>query len=217
MLHRVERDCSQNLMLLGFEKQAVLGLYDRRMARRGAYAKGIAKREEILAVALDVIARHGYRGASVREIADAVGLSQAGLLHYFGSKDELFTAVLVKRDEVDNAGGTGDILDDLVRIVAHNAEVPGLVHLFAQLSIEAADPDHPAHQFFRARYAYLHTVLAKRIRDGQADGSLRAGPDPDRAAAAVIAATDGLQTQFLLDPSVDMAAALAAMIEDLRA
>jgi AcrR family transcriptional regulator len=179
------------------------------MARRGSYAKGIAKREEILAVALDVIARHGYRGASVREIADAVGLSQAGLLHYFDSKDELFTAVLVKRDEVDNAGSTGDFLDDLVRIVAHNADVPGLVRLFAQLSLEAADPAHPAHDFFRE-------TLAARIRAGQADGSLRSTLDAERTASIIIAATDGLQAQFLLDPTVDMAAELAALLADLR-
>jgi len=206
----------ENHTSLGFEIQASLGLYDRGMAGRGAYAKGIAKREEILAVALEVIARNGYRGASVREIAEAVGLSQAGLLHYFGSKDELFTAVLVKRDEVDTSVASGDILDDLVRIVAHNAEVPGLVHLFAHLSIEAADPEHPAHGFFVERYAHLRETLAARIRAGQADGSLRAELDPERAAAVVVAAADGLQTQFLLDPSVDMAAELTAMIEDLR-
>ncbi|HYP72739.1 MAG TPA: TetR family transcriptional regulator, partial [Microbacterium sp.] len=41
---------------------------------RGAYAKGVAKREEILTRALQVIAREGYRGASVKEIAEAVGL-----------------------------------------------------------------------------------------------------------------------------------------------
>lgn len=187
------------------------------MARRGAYAKGIAKREEILAVALEVIARYGYRGASVREIADAVGLSQAGLLHYFDSKDELFTAVLLKRDEVDNAGGSGDVLEDLVRIVRHNAEVPGLVHLFAQLSVDAADPAHPAHDYFRKRYAFLRGLLADRIRAGQADGTLRASLDPERTAVIVIAATDGLQGQFLVDPSVDMAGELAALLGGLRA
>ena len=70
--------------------------------RRGSYAKGVAKREEILTRALDVIAREGYRGASVKELADAVGLSQAGLLHYFDSKEELFTEILRKRDELDS-------------------------------------------------------------------------------------------------------------------
>ena len=45
----------------------------------------------------------GYRRTSVRELADAVGLSQAGLLHYFSSKEELFQEILRKRDEVDMA------------------------------------------------------------------------------------------------------------------
>lgn len=187
------------------------------MTRRGSYAKGIAKREEILSVALDVVARRGYAGASVREIAEAVGLSQAGLLHYFDSKGELFTAILEKRDEVDYAGNTGDFLDDLVRVVAHNAEVPGLVRLFAQLSLEAADQQHPAHDFFRDRYAFLRETLTERIRAGQADGSLRAALDPERTATLIIAATDGLQAQFLLDPSTDMAAELAGFLDDLRA
>src|SRR5690606_19486752 len=68
---------------------------------RGSYAKGVAKREEILTRALEVIAREGYRRASVKELAESVGLSQAGLLHYFGTKDELFVDILRKRDEVD--------------------------------------------------------------------------------------------------------------------
>ena len=186
------------------------------MTTRGSYAKGIAKREEILTLALDVIARHGYRGASVKEIADAVGLSQAGLLHYFDSKIELFTAVLIKRDKVDLERATGDILEDLVNIVAHNAEVPGLVQLFAQLSIEATDPDHPAHAFFVERYAGLRQKLAARIRDGQSDGSFSDALAPDRVAALIVAATDGLQTQFLLDPSIDMAAELRSLIEGFR-
>ena len=58
-------------------------------------------------VPADEIARqrdlYGPLAQSVRELADAVGLSQAGLLHYFSSKEELFTAILRKRDEVDFA------------------------------------------------------------------------------------------------------------------
>ena len=64
------------------------------MAERGAYAKGVAKREEILAAALTIIGEQGFRRASVREIAEAVGLSPAGLLHYFGLKEQLFVAIL---------------------------------------------------------------------------------------------------------------------------
>lgn len=191
-------------------------LYDGGMTRRGSYAKGIAKREEILTVALDVIARHGYRGASVREIADAVGLSQAGLLHYFDSRDELLTAVLTKRDEVDAPAPAEEPFEALLRIVAHNAEVPGLVQLYAQLSIEATDPAHPAHEYFVARYERLRSMFADGIRRAQAAGAMRADADPETTATAIVAAADGLQAQFLLDPSIDMAAGLRALIDGLR-
>jgi len=88
------------------------------VAIRGPYAKGVAKREEILQTALEIIARDGYSGATVKQIADAVGLSQNGLLHYFGSKDALFTEVLRQRDRADEqrqpiASTSAEIIDRL--------------------------------------------------------------------------------------------------------
>jgi AcrR family transcriptional regulator len=58
----------------------------------------LPQRSEILDVALDLFSRNGYDRTSVREIARRVDLSQAGLLHYFNSKEELFTEVLRRRD-----------------------------------------------------------------------------------------------------------------------
>jgi len=183
------------------------------MARRGSYAKGIAKREEILTAALDVIARNGYRRTSVRELADAVGLSQAGLLHYFSSKEELFQEIVRKRDEVDTAVYGPDLadraIDSLTALVAHNTQVPGLVQLYAQVSTEAAgDPDHPSHAFFVERYANIREEFARFIRTEQAAGRIGEDIDPEATAALIVAATDGLQTQWMLDPSFDMVAHL---------
>lgn len=178
------------------------------MAKKGPYAKGVAKREEILRAALEVIARNGYGRASVRELADAVGLSQAGLLHYFTSKEELFAEVLRKRDEVDAATYLTDTsvgIEAMVNVTRHNAQVPGLVQLHARLSTEATDPEHPAHDFFAARYAHLRTELAENIRSRQSRGEMAVSVDPDMAASIVIAASDGLQTQWMLDPELDMA------------
>ena len=186
------------------------------MARRGSYAKGVAKREEILSTALEVIATHGYRRASVRELADAVGLSQAGLLHYFDSKEELFTEVLRKRDEVDAATLTNaisledadpaELLSDFLRIMRHNSEVPGLVHLHAALSAEAGDAGHPAHSFFAQRYVGMRALFARAIRTMQEAGSSRADLNADAFAITLIALADGLQVQWIHDPALDMAA-----------
>jgi hypothetical protein len=46
------------------------------------------------------------------------------------------------------------------------------------------------------------------VRRLQASGELRADLDPELVAALVIAASDGLQTQWLLDDTVDHEAAL---------
>jgi AcrR family transcriptional regulator len=53
-----------------------------------------ARYEGILEAARDVIARRGFQQASIREIANASGLSLAGLYHYVGGKDELLFLVL---------------------------------------------------------------------------------------------------------------------------
>ncbi|MGW4928916.1 TetR/AcrR family transcriptional regulator [Agromyces sp. NPDC004153] len=178
------------------------------MARRGSYAKGIAKREEILTAALDVIARNGYRRTSVRELADAVGLSQAGLLHYFSSKEELFQEILRKRDEVDASAFESRYetpIEGFFAVIRHNSEVPGLVQLYAQVSTEAGDPDHPAREFFIERYDQFRAMFSELIRDEQAAGRIDADLDADRIANLFLAAADGLQTQWMLDPSIDMA------------
>jgi AcrR family transcriptional regulator len=184
------------------------------MPERGAYRKGVAKREEILSIALDVVAREGYRGTTVRDLADAVGLSQTGLLHYFGSKDELLTAVLRRRDELD-AEDERDLeaADKLIRTLRHNATVPGLVMLYSQMSVEAADPQHPAHEHFRDRFDTMRADIAEVIRAGQADGSVPSTLDPERAATVVVAVSDGLQIQWLYDRNLDMAAHVAHLWE----
>lgn len=181
------------------------------MTAKGPYAKGIAKREEILTTALGVIARNGYRRTSVRELADAVGLSQAGLLHYFTSKEELFTEVLRKRDEVDREtyiDGTEDPLEAFVGVIRHNADVPGLVQLYSRLAVDATDAEHAAHDFFVERFASDRTEITAAIAAEQRAGRIGADLDPARLASVMLAAADGLQTQWLLDPSIDMAAHL---------
>jgi AcrR family transcriptional regulator len=188
------------------------------MTRRGAYAKGIAKREEILGAALDVIAAQGYRGASVRELADAVGLSPAGLLHYFGSKEELFTAILQKRDEVDREayGTDGTDLEMLQSVIRHNATVPGLVQLYTQLAAEASAPEHPARDYFLARSANLTRLFRAAIEQAQDRGDIRADLDAGWIATSLQALADGLQSLWLLNPDLDMADHIGGFVQLLQ-
>lgn len=187
------------------------------MAKRGSYAKGVAKREEILEAALAVVAEHGYRKASVREIADAAGLSPAGLLHYFGSKEEMFVAILQARDQRDlREHIDSNFIDAFVAVTRQNTAVPGLVHLYSRLAADAGDPQHPAHHFFRARTAQLEAAARDDVVAAQKAGLIRADLDPTWVMRSAHALVDGLQNAWLLDPKIDMAADLEEFMRLLR-
>ncbi|MDP3195737.1 TetR family transcriptional regulator C-terminal domain-containing protein [Tabrizicola sp.] len=51
-------------------------------------------REVILDAALEVFSLHGFRGATLDQIAEVAGLSKPNLLYYFRSKEEVHTALL---------------------------------------------------------------------------------------------------------------------------
>ncbi len=53
-----------------------------------------ANRQAILDGALAVFSTHGFRGATLDQIADRAGMSKPNLLYYFNSKDALYLAVL---------------------------------------------------------------------------------------------------------------------------
>ena len=180
------------------------------MPKKGSYAKGLAKREEILTTALEVFAERGYRRASLREIAEAVGLSQAGLLHHFSSKEELFAEVLRKRDEADMSSvvENTDPFQGMVDAMRHNAEVPGLVHLYATISAEASDESHPGHDYFVERYRFFIDQLAQYIASAQDSGEIDPTLDAREIARLTIAVADGMQVQWMLDDTADMAGAL---------
>lgn len=183
---------------------------------RGSYAKTAAKRVAILDAALEVFSESGYRAGSLRDVAARVGMSEAGLLHHFRSKSALLQAVLDHRDEfsrtyVDFDAPDGVVaLRGLVTLARYNASIPGVVELYTTLSAEATSPDHPAHAYFVARYDDVRSAITTAFSRTAAAGRLLPGVDPARAAVATIAMMDGLQVQWLLDPSsTDMANALA--------
>jgi len=177
------------------------------MKPRGRYAKGAAKRAEILDVALEVVAAKGCRKASNREIAERVGLTQAGLMHYFESREELYQEVLRTRDIRDHARFVvpDPTIEGFLAVIDHNTTVPGLVRLYVEFSAEASIPDHPAHAFFRARYEWVREQLTAMIERAQESGAMGPHLDTPVAVELVLAAADGLQLQWLNDHTLDMA------------
>ncbi len=187
--------------------------------RRGPYAKAAEKKQAIVEAAHSVFAARGYRGGSLQDVADVVGMSQTSLLHYFPAKSDLLLAVLEWRDQVSGDGrapvdpGEG-LIDAVLRQTLFNEKIPGVIELYTVLCAESLTQDHPGREFFVARFANLRRDYAEAFEGLAAEGRLRAGVDPRRAAASLIALWDGIQTQWLLEPeSVDMAGSLRDYLE----
>ena len=176
------------------------------MANEGVVAKGIARREEILEIALDVFARSGYRGTPLREVAEIAGLTQAGLLHHFGTRENLLVEVLRRKEQLGredhpDVAGTPYGLSAALR---SNTSTPALVELHSVLATQAADRSHPAHDYFTERYAGMRARLSADLRRRVASGEFDARVDPDHLATILVALADGLQVQWMLDDSIDM-------------
>ncbi|PCG87730.1 TetR family transcriptional regulator [Streptomyces sp. WZ.A104] len=186
-----------------------------------ARARSEERRAGILNATLEVIAERGYRGATLGAVAERVGLSQQGLLHYFPTKEALLVAVLADRDRWDTGGGPREEgswrLDLLGSLVEYNAMRPGIVQTFSALLGESVTEDHPARDFFTRRYTQVRAAMAATLRAEYGE-TLPGGLSPERAAVLLVAVMDGLQYQWLLDPeAVDMPEAFADFLALLRA
>ncbi|WP_088623335.1 TetR/AcrR family transcriptional regulator [Oceanicola sp. 22II-s10i] len=66
-------------------------------ARRGRKPGTGTRRDEIVRIAQDLFARNGFDGTSIRDIADAAGLTKPALYYHFTDKEALYEQVLVDR------------------------------------------------------------------------------------------------------------------------
>jgi AcrR family transcriptional regulator len=197
---------------------------ERQDASPRRYPKGVARRRQIIESAIASFADHGGVGTSLRTLGEAIGVSHATLRHYFASRDELLVEVYRAHEEsaIGEAFGSADAdaaaaettpVEAMAASADRNRSIPGLVRLYASLSTDAVQEGHPVSEaFIRERFESLRGVLAERIRRGQEAGEIAGDIDPTDAAALVIAASDGLQVQWLLEPdAVDVRRSLALL------
>ncbi|MFC9592722.1 TetR/AcrR family transcriptional regulator [Streptomyces sp. NPDC056944] len=194
------------------------GRTNRKSAGRGSYAVGDARRQKILDTAVDHFGQWGFHASSLARIANDCGITQGGLLHHFRSKEDLLLSVLAQSEQHDEERLFGvdpdsyaDYLETLVALVEENTRRPGIVRMFNVLVGESGNVGHPAHAYFKERYARVlrHTVgvLEEAVRRGE----LRAGLDCPAVAQEHLAVMDGLQIQWALDPSaMDMPSRVGA-------
>lgn len=191
-------------------------------AAAGGYQKGRLRREDIISAAIEVYREFGYHGSSLREVAKRAGITHAGLLYYFPTKEALLAAVLERRDAEDAEREKLDIepgmelLRHLIALAEFNVAHRGIVEVYARLAAEAVAPDHPAHDYFIRHYRIARESALSTFRALAKTGELRPGIDPEAAAVAFIAMEDGLQVQWLTEPDkVDLVGSLRFFLQNL--
>jgi AcrR family transcriptional regulator len=197
------------------------------MAEKKTRANGRASRKAILAAAADVFAENGYRGTSLTEIANRVGMTQPGLLHHFSTKDQLLLAVIQEHEATsehtttmveDLAPENFRFVDSLEKLAASNTGARQAQLLLTTLSAEAIPRNHPLHEHFVQRYRTFRRGLARILASAQESGSVRRDVNPQELAREIIATLDGLHLQWLLDPrEINLKKALRAYAERLAA
>lgn len=160
------------------------------------------RKEAILETTVSFISQFGFWGFTIRDVAQAQNITEAGLLYYFKSKEQLLEATLKYADRTNQIaiaehlgveGVTGEVLQDGIAYhcdlglkaistgtVETNAGRPEMVRLYTLLESEALSKDHPVHEYFEQREINLlkeYTFAAKR------DGVAKSGTH--RTASAI--------------------------------
>jgi AcrR family transcriptional regulator len=159
-----------------------------------------ARAEQILNAARQVFAAQGFHATRMSDIAQAIGVSQGTLYHYFRSKDELFLAVLKTWNEqikaivtqLPNADlSATDKLWSINQIGASFFEaganlLPVLVEYWAYL---LHNPEAAAS--FRDFFVEMQESFKKILREGIEKGEFKA-VDEDIVSALPLVVLDGL-------------------------
>ncbi|PRY12091.1 TetR/AcrR family transcriptional regulator [Kineococcus rhizosphaerae] len=151
--------------------------------------------------AVEVFWRHGYEGASLSDLTEAMGVNRPSLYAAFGDKEQLFHRAVARYAEVDMAYARAALAEPTAaRVVA----------AFLRANVEALTrPDRPAGclsiqgglacgrdngqvaEFLAASRLAGEATFADRFATAVADGDLPAGTDPATLARFVMAVSEG--------------------------
>lgn len=109
-----------------------------------------SRRDELLAIAAEQFAQRGFRGTTVRHIADAAGILSGSLYHHFDSKESMVDEIL--RTFQDDLFGKYD------EILASSADPRTKLEQAVRVSFEAIDQHHSEVAIFQNDAAYLATL-----------------------------------------------------------
>lgn len=165
-----------------------------------------SRRSMIVESAWRAIAKSGVRNLRVEEVAADAGVSTALIYYHFGDRTGLLEATMAYANEMtsgvsaDHSSGTG--LERLSRTVLADFPDSTAARNNAVVWYElvaAAIFDGDVRTMVQGTLGKWQELILGLVRDGQADGSIRADIDPSFTARALTAQIDGLLSHVIVD------------------
>lgn len=158
-------------------------------------------RDEAIASAIKVFARHGYEAASTSDLLEGMGIGRQSLYGAFGDKRRLFLEAL-RRYAADSlaqmraalSGGTAaeGIEAALLVGLGSSADIEtGCLGVGSIIEFSRSDEDVNALNDAAGRTVIAD--FAQRVRDGMASGAFDPDLDPEAAAGMLLALRSGLK------------------------
>jgi AcrR family transcriptional regulator len=181
------------------------------------------RRNQILEAALAVFSQKGYHATNVSDVAAQAGVSQGTIYWYFESKEDLFTAALLRYFEdfeteafaaVEKYETASEKLRALARSMQDFAEeAEGLFTLFVGFWASSSSPEGGG-QFWVDLLKEFKDVLVGIVEDGVRQGEFNP-VDAEALAWALLASYDGLAAYLMLIPDLDLERVSEVFVETL--
>ncbi len=191
------------------------------------------RRAQVLREAARLFGTHGFSGTTTRDIAAAVGITEAALYRYFASKDAMYAAILDERaaasdllESVAPHASRGDdhaVFTELALTLFRSVESdPSILRLILFSALEGHALSRPFHE---KRIVRLRDFLTGYIERRTREGALRA-IEPRLAARAfmgmvvdhlIVRHVFGQHDQYPQPPEEVAEAYVAIFLDGMRA
>ena len=190
-------------------------------------ARARRTKQAIVDAALARFGSDGFRKTKIADIAADAGVTDAGLLYHFPTKEALLFAVMRAAEASHGRSVDASLLEspdpfELMRewgaVMEHEESVTALNTV---LSAEHLLDDSRVNAYFEDRYRVVVAAMASAFERARTAGEIKPDTDPEVEARLLLATMDGARLQyFYSDGKVSMAALIRdhvdRMLERIR-
>lgn len=191
---------------------------DKANGQSGRTAASAATREKLMTAAAELIAELGWGRVTTRAVAERAGLPHGAVSYHFRGKQELLIEAAMfafaQAIPVAEVAARASV-DDLIGLISaeladHGAIDPVLSRLMFE-SMREAERDAALRERMSAMLTQYRELMTRTIRAEQERGAVFTGAPAEAIATLLGAAGDGLLLHALIDPGLDVRAALGAL------